>query len=212
MRGFATRLGLQVITSGSLAGRSHTDIARAACAGGADAVQLRAPELDEERFATTALELAAICREKEVLFIVNNSVEIALKSGADGVHLGQSDEPWGARERLGPDPVLGVSVEDLDQAKMAGQAGADYVAVTVWPTQTKPEAEALGLAGLAEIAAGSPLPVVGIGGIDAGNAAQVISAGATGVAVVSAVAQAVDPREATRALRLAVDAARAGRG
>ncbi len=207
MRGFGARLGLYVVTSGTFAGRSHADIALAACLGGADAVQLRAPELSEGETAILASELAVMCRGHRVLFIVNDSVEVALSSGADGVHLGQGDDPWSARARLGPGPVLGVSVADLDQAVRAGKSGADYVAVTVWSTATKPEAEAIGLDGVREIAAGSPLPVVGIGGIDATNAAQVLAAGAAGVAVISAVADAADPVVATRQLRRVVDEA-----
>jgi thiamine-phosphate pyrophosphorylase len=207
MRGFGARLGLYVVTSGSFPGRSHTDIASAACAGGADVVQLRAPELGDEKTAVLAAELAAICREHGVLFIVNDSIQVALSSAADGVHLGQSDDPGSARKRLGPGRVLGVSVSDVDQAVRAQQTGADYVAVTVWSTPTKPEAEAVGLAGLAEITASSPLPVVGIGGIDAANAAEVLRAGAAGVAVISAVAGATDPVAATKQLRRVVDEA-----
>jgi thiamine-phosphate diphosphorylase len=212
MRGFGARLGLYVITSdNSVLGRSHADIVVAACAGGADAVQLRAPGLAGDDAATLASQLCAICRKNGVLFIVNDSGEVALRSGADGLHLGQLDDPWRARERLGPGPVLGISVSDLGQAVRAEQSGADYVAVTVWPTATKPEARGVGLDGLAEIAARSRLPVVGIGGIDAANAAQVLAAGAAGVAVISAVGGAPDPLEATRKLRRAVDDAMTSR-
>ena len=117
MRGLQARLGLYVITSqNAAAGRSHTDIATAACAAGADAVQLRAPELAEDETAELARDIAAICRQHGTLFIVNDSVELARSSGADGVHLGQLDDPWGGRERLGPGPALGISVVDLEQA------------------------------------------------------------------------------------------------
>jgi thiamine-phosphate pyrophosphorylase len=131
---------------------------------------------------------------------VNDRIEVARASGAGGAHVGQGDEPERARERLGPDRVLGVSVRTPADAAAAEAAGADYVAVTVWATATKPEAEPEGLDGVARIAAATALPVVGIGGIGAANARQVLDAGAVGVAVVSAVGAAPDPVEAVRHL------------
>ena len=97
-----------------------------------------------------------------------------------GAHVGQADDPQRARRRLGTDRVLGVSVGDVDEAVAAERAGADYLGVTVWSTSTKPEAEARGLEGLRDVVAATALPVVGIGGIDAGNAALVLDAGAVG--------------------------------
>jgi thiamine-phosphate pyrophosphorylase len=202
-------LGLYVVTSGTLvAGRGHRDVALAAIEGGATAVQLRAPELDDVKLLSLAAELNEVCRSAGVLFVVNNRLEVAVDSGADGAHLGQGDDIEGARARLGSGPVLGVSVGTREQARIAERIGADYLAVTVWPTKTKPEAVALGVEGLARITAASSLPVVGIGGIDASNAARVLSHGAAGVAVLSAVAAADDPSEATRVLRAIVDNAR----
>jgi thiamine-phosphate diphosphorylase len=208
MRELEARLGLYVITSHHpVSGLSHADIAAAACGAGADAVQLRAPELADDEAAELARDIATMCRRSGVLFIVNDSVELAQTSGADGVHLGQLDDPWSGRERLGPGPALGISVVDLEQAHRAERCGADYVAVTVWPTATKPEAEAMGLERLTLIAAGSSLPVVGIGGIDSTNASQVLAAGAAGVAVISAVGDAPDPSQSARELRGVVDEA-----
>jgi thiamine-phosphate pyrophosphorylase len=108
---------------------------------------------------------------------------------------------------LGPDRVLGVSVGSPAEASRAVELGADYLGVTVWASPTKPDANALGLEGIAEIAATTSLPIVGIGGIDAGNAAEVIAAGASGIAVISAVAATDDPAAATRELRAVVDEA-----
>jgi thiamine-phosphate pyrophosphorylase len=139
-----------------------------------------------------------------VLFIVNDRVDLAIAAGAAGVHLGQDDDWASARERLGPGPVLGLSVETVEQAEAAAEAGADYLGVTVWPTETKPEATPHGLERVAEIAAAVDVPLVGIGGITAVNARQVLDAGAAGVAVISAVGAAPDPAEATRALVRAV--------
>ena len=195
-------LGLYVITAANLVpGRSHLDVARAAIDGGATTVQLRAPELAEDELLAVARELEALCGPAGVLFVVNDRIDTALQSGAGGVHLGQSDELQGSRDRLGPDPVLGVSVEDAEQARAALDLGADYVAVTVWPTDTKPGAAPHGLEGVREVAEATELPVVAIGGIDAANASTVLEAGAVGIAVVGAVAGAADPAAATRALR-----------
>jgi thiamine-phosphate diphosphorylase len=208
-------LRVYVVTSAHLIpGRGHAEVAMAAIEGGAGAVQLRAPELRDrpDRLLALAAGLAGPCRERGVLFIVNNSIEVALESGADGVHLGQGDDPGRARERLGAGRVLGVSVESPQQARAAERMGADYLAVTVWATPTKPEAMAGGLAGLRAVVAATVLPVIGIGGIDASNAAQVLAAGAAGVAVVSAVGSAADPVAATRELSAVVSAASSGAG
>jgi thiamine-phosphate diphosphorylase len=209
----ALNLDVYVLTSLLWPDRTHRDVAIAAIEGGATAVQLRAPELESEPAVEVRLaaELAARCCQVGVLFIVNNVVDVAIESGADGVHLGQEDEQAGVRARLGPDRVLGVSVEDPDQARAAEEAGADYLAATVWSTPTKQEARPVGLEGLHAIADATRLPVVGIGGVDATNAERVLAAGAAGIAVVSAVGAAPDPVRATRELMVVVRAAKAGR-
>jgi thiamine-phosphate pyrophosphorylase len=185
--------------------RGHRDVAVAAIEGGATAIQLRAPELEDRELIPLAVQLRALCRAAGVLFIVNDRPEVAAQVGADGVHVGQRDDPAAARRRVHRDAVVGISVEDLAQAHAAAAAGADYLAVTVWSTATKSDAVPMGPAMLAGVAAASGLPVVGIGGIDATNAAAVLAAGAAGVAVISAVAAAPDPVAATAELRLAVD-------
>jgi thiamine-phosphate pyrophosphorylase len=201
------RLRVYVVTSTSLVlGRGHVEVTRAALEGGATAVQLRAPEVRPEELLPLASTLAALCRSRGTLFVVNDVVGVALKSGADGVHLGQGDDLADARERLGPDGVLGISVETPLQARHAEELGADYLGVTVWSTSTKPEAVPAGLGGLREIIAGTRLPVVGIGGVESSNARQVLEAGVAGVAVVSAVGAAPDPVTATRGLVAAVEA------
>lgn len=204
-------LGVYVVTSSELApGRGHRDVALAAIEGGATAVQLRGKDLGDDELLPLADELAARCREAGVLFIVNDRVDVAVASGAEGVHVGRSDEHAGLRERLGREIVLGMTVEDPTQIAEVEAAGADYLGVTVWATPTKADAVPLGLEGLRAIVRATELPVVGIGGIGASNAVEVLAAGAAGVAVVSAVGAAQDPISATRVLADVVGRWRAG--
>ncbi len=199
-------LDLYVVTSGTMApGRTHEEIASAAISGGATAVQLRAPELDDDRLIPLSASIASMCGEAGVLFLVNDRVDVAVRTDADGVHLGQGDDPGAARDSLAAERFLGVSVGTAEEARAAEAAGADYLGVTVWHTPTKPEAVPVGLVGLREVAGATALPVIGIGGIDAGNARQVLAAGAAGIAVIGAVATADDPVRAVHDLRAVVD-------
>jgi len=195
-------------------GRSHVAIAEAAIRGGATALQLRMKHAPARAVLDAARLIASRCRAAGVTFVVNDRVDVALASRADGAHVGQDDLPAGdARALLGPSPFLGVSAATIDEAAEAARAGADYLGVgAVYATATKADAgAAVGPARLAEIAASCDLPVVGIGGITLDNAAAVIQAGAAGVAVITAVTMANDMAEATRRLRQAVDRARAAR-
>ncbi len=207
------RLRVHVITSSGLVpGRGHLEVAMAAVEGGADVVQLRAPELSDDELSLVARQIARCCRWSHVLFVVNDRIDIAIATGAGGAHVGQSGDPETARERLGPEGVLGISVATPDQAKAAEMAGADYLGVTVFATPTKPEAVPLGLDGLRAMVDATSLPVVAVGGIDASNARHVLAAGAAGVAVVSAVGAAADPVAATRELAEVVRAQASVRG
>jgi thiamine-phosphate pyrophosphorylase len=193
-------LSVYVVTSGSGASpHGHLEIADAAIAGGATAVQLRAPELTGDSLFPLAREIAARCRGAGVLFVVNDRVDVAASIGA-GAHVGQGDHPETARRVLGSDAILGISVGAVDDLAIAERAGADYIGATVFSTATKPDAHPIGLDGLSRIVSATSLPVVGIGGIDASNAQDVLQAGATGVAVISAVANADDPVIAVRSL------------
>lgn len=193
-------VGVVVLTSSGLVpGREHLDVARAAIAGGAGIVQVRAPELSDQALETLARRVVRACEGSTTLPIVNDGVEVAVSVGAAGVHVGQRDHPETVRPRIGA-RLLGVSVSTPEQARAAAAFGTDYLGVTVWATATKPEAEPVGLDGLAEIARASALPVVGIGGVHQGNATEVLAAGAAGVAVVSAVGAAADMEAATREL------------
>ena len=202
----ALSLLVYVVTSGNFPGRGHDDVARAAIAGGATAVQLRAPELPDDDLLRLARAVAAACGRAGVLFVVNDHLEVAGACGADGVHVGQDRDLRDVRRRAGSHLVLGVSVRDAEEGRVAEAAGADYLGVTIWPTSTKPEARAAGLGGLRDVVAAVSVPVVGIGGIGPSNAGEVLAAGAAGVAVISAVAAAPEPVEAVRDLRRAADA------
>jgi thiamine-phosphate pyrophosphorylase len=207
MGALADQLAVYVVTDSE-------QIAAAAIAGGAGAVQLRAPGLAdradraERELLPLARRIAARCREAGVLFVVNDSVPVAVRSGAGGVHLGQSDRFALARAALPAGAVLGVSLERPWDLVEAEAAGADYVALTVWGTPTKPAARPLGPAAVRAVAAAARVPVVGIGGIGPVNAAEVIAAGAAGVAVISAVSGVDDPIAAVGALQSAVRAAK----
>lgn len=191
-------LSVYVLTSsGYVPGRGHLEVGLAAIEGGATAIQLRAPALGDGDLLPIATELANRCREAHILFLVNDRVEVAIASGADGAHVGQDDDPIGARERLGPERVLGVSVLAPGEVEAAEAAGADYLGVTIWTTPTKPDAVPVDLDGLRAIVRSTRLPVVGIGGIHIGNARDVLAAGAAGVAVVSGIGAAPDPVAAT---------------
>jgi thiamine-phosphate diphosphorylase len=191
-------------------GRSHRDVAEAALRGGATAVQLRMKEEPARVLVEVARLLLPLCRLRGVPLLVNDRVDVAVATGADGAHVGQDDLPAAsARALLGPDRFLGVSAATVEEALAAWRDGADYVGVgPVYATGTKPDAgEPVGLERIRAISAAVPIPVVGIGGITADTAAAVIRAGAAGVAVITAVSLAEDMVEATRRLREAVDAA-----
>ena len=199
------RLDLYVITDEAISGgRSHAEIARLACAGGADAIQLRDKARGPEALCRIGREIRAITRDAGALFIVNDSLDVALACGADGVHLGQGDLCVETARRLAPRPfVIGVSVGNAEEALAAAEAGADYVAASpVFATGSKDDAgPGCGLRGLREIRAAVTVPLVAIGGITRDNVAEVIAGGADSIAVISAVAGQPDIAAAARDLR-----------
>lgn len=203
--------GLCVITDENLAGgRDLPGIVSECLAGGADAVQLREKSLSTRVFMDLALEIKKRFSEYPGrLFIVNDRADIAIASGADGVHLGRDDMPVPfARKMMGPGAVIGVSVSNPDEAARAASEGADYLgAGAVFPTPTKPDSRAIGLEGLEKIAASVDIPVLAIGGIKKENVAAVIRAGARGIAVVSEVMSAQNPGAAVRGLLAAINSA-----
>jgi thiamine-phosphate pyrophosphorylase len=210
------RFDLYVITDGPQSrGRSHLEIARAALEGGADAIQIRDKSSPAYNLCRLSAEIQPLARKYGALFVVNDRVDVAMVTGADGAHVGRDDLPAREARRLLPRPtVLGVSAATREAARKAERDGADYLGVgPIFATATKPDAgEALGIETLAAIARTVSIPVVAIGGITLENVSEVIAAGATGAAVVSAVVTADDMTAATRALKRRVTEARKAAG
>lgn len=171
--------------------------------GGVTFVQLREKELDQASFLEEAKEIRALCREKKIPFVINDNVEIALAVDADGVHVGQSDmEAGSARKRLGPDRIIGVSVQTVEQAILAQQRGADYLGVgAVFPTGSKADAVEVDHKTLKEICRAVSIPVVAIGGITKENVGELAGSGICGIAVISAVFAQPDIAEAAAVLK-----------
>ena len=196
--------GLYVLTDSELfPGRSHEAIVRAALQGGASVVQLREKATPLRVQIRTAQWLEQLAQAKRAVFIVNDSIEVALASGADGVHLGPDDmAPADARRLMGPDKLIGVSVATVDEATAAARYASYFGVGAIFGSKTKLDAGApIGVERIREIKATFPdIPVVAIGGINADNVALVAQAGADAAAVVSAVVAASDMEAATREL------------
>ncbi|MFZ5435460.1 MAG: thiamine phosphate synthase [Bacillota bacterium] len=208
-------LDLYVVTERKLTGgRSLLEVVEESLAGGATVVQLREKDISTREFVKLAFRVKEVARRHGAAFIINDRVDVALAVGADGVHLGQDDMPLElARRMMGEQAVIGVSVSSVQEAKAAADGGADYLGVSaIYSTSTKTDAPVIGLDGLSEIRKAVRLPLVAIGGIHLGNAAGVIKSGADGIAVVSAIMAAADPRRAAETLLEEVKRARASMG
>jgi thiamine-phosphate pyrophosphorylase len=197
-------LGLYLVTDRALArGRPLEDIVAAALRGGVTMVQLREKTCSTREFMELAERILPLTRARRIPLIINDRVDVALAVDADGVHLGQSDMPCAIACRLlGPDKIIGLSVESIEQAEAAQACDADYLGVSpIHTTPTKPELETgLGLEGLQRIRTIARQPLVAIGGMNAHTIPDALAAGADGVAVVSAICAADDPEAAARAL------------
>jgi thiamine-phosphate pyrophosphorylase len=184
--------------------RTHAEIAGLAIAGGADAIQLRDKSCSSRELIRIGRVIREITRRSATLFIVNDRLDVALACGADGVHLGQGDMHTDvARQIAPPGFIIGVSVSTVDEAFLAEEEGADYVALSpTFSTGSKQDAgPGHGLSMLREIHRKVCVPVIAIGGINRENIPEVIDAGADGVAVLSAVVGAVDITAAARELK-----------
>lgn len=196
---------LYVVTDRRLShGLSESEVARLAYAGGADVVQLRMKTEEALDMLQQARIIKEYADEYAKLFIVNDRVDVAILSGADGVHLGQTDIPvQEARKLVGDDMLIGVSVHNVNEAVTAMNDGADYLGVgSIFTTSTKPDAQqGLGLNAIFDIKAAVDLPLVAIGGINLGNVQDVIKAGADAAAVSSAVVSKGDVAAAAHDIR-----------
>lgn len=204
---------LYLVTDRRLVGdRPLTGVIQQAVAGGVTMVQLREKECSSREF----LELALALKKElppDIPLIINDRLDVALAAEADGLHLGQSDlPPEVARRYLGPGAIIGLSVEKPEQLTQSEKAPVDYLAISpVFPTPTKTDTgPAWGLEGLTLARKQTRRPLVAIGGINETNVAEVIKAGADGVAVVSAICAAPDPALAARKLRQLIEKARKG--
>lgn len=199
---------LYAVTDRQWLGRRSLDQCVAqAIAGGVTCVQLREKDAPHFEVAPLAERLQEVCAAADIPFLVNDDIELALETGADGVHLGQDDMDCAeARAILGPDRLIGISVQTEEQALLAVAEGADYLGVgALSPTPTKPDAVEVSRAQLAAIVAAVDVPLVGIGGMNATTIAQFAGSGLDGAAVVSAVFAADDCEAAARELRRAVE-------
>lgn len=197
-------LRLYLVTDATLSlGRPLTDVVEAAVLGGVNCVQLREKHLATRDFVAQALALRPLLQGHGVPLVINDRIDVALACQADGVHLGQSDMPVEVARHLLPEHVfIGWSVETPQDVARAPNLPVDYLGVSpVFATPTKTDTlTPWGLAGLQQVRQSTALPLVAIGGIHAGNARQVLQAGADGLAVVSAICSAPSPREAAAEL------------
>ncbi len=190
--------------------RDHLDIVRAGLAAGADVIQLREKDAGADRLLRIALDTRTLVDNfgGGCLLVINDMVDVAIASQADGVHVGQEDtEARKARAACGSSMLLGVSAGTVDEAKKAEEEGADYLGVgPIFETPSKADAAPpIGIQGLRLIREAVGIPIVAIGGINEDNAGSVLEAGADGIAVISAVCAAADMEDSARRLRRLVD-------
>ena len=177
--------------------------------GGVTFVQLREKALDEQAFLEEAKEIQKLCAQYHVPFVINDNVEIAAQIGADGVHVGQSDmEAGDVREKLGPDRIIGVSAQPVEQAVRAQERGADYLGVgAVFPTGSKADAVEVSHETVRAITEAVDIPVIAIGGITKDNVSELSGTGICGIAVISAIFAQTDIEGAARVLKERTEAA-----
>lgn len=183
------------------------DQVKKALDGGATFVQLREKNLDRADFLAEALEIQKLCREYGVPFVINDEVSIAKDIDADGVHVGQSDmEAMDVRKIFGPDKILGVSAQTVEQAIIAEKHGADYLGVgAVFATGSKDDADDVSHETLKAICEAVSIPVIAIGGITKDNIFELAGSGICGVAVISAIFGQKDIKKATEELKVSVE-------
>ncbi len=187
---------------------AHEELARMAIRGGADSIQFRQKHGGIQNILIEARSVADVCRDASLPLIVDDRIDVAQAVDAPGVHLGQNDFPVdAARDILGPDVLIGATATKPGQAADAYEQGADYIGFgPVFPTTSKRNPKSVkGPEGLADACESVPIPVIAIGGITHDRVRPALEAGAHGVAVLSAVATATDPEQATARFRAAID-------
>lgn len=183
-------------------GETLYQVVEQAIDGGVTFVQLREKGLAKDLFLEEAREIKKLCNARKIPFVINDSVDIALAMDADGVHVGQSDmEAGDVREKLGPDKIIGVSAQTVEQAKLAEAHGADYLGVgAVFATGSKDDAVEVGPQTLRDICQAVSIPVIAIGGISKENVSQLTGSGICGIAVISAIFAQKDVKAAAKEL------------
>lgn len=203
--------GLYLVTDRSLCGqKSLEDIVLQAVKGGVSCVQLREKDISTRLFVSEAQKIKKLLEPYKIPLIINDRIDVALASGADGVHIGQDDMPYAiARSIMGKKAIIGLSVETWEDVEESQKMDVNYIGVSpVFATPTKRDTKGTwGLTGLTRIRAFSRHPIVAIGGINESNVRETIAAGADCVAVVSAICAASDPEEAARKLNGIIEAA-----
>ena len=186
-----------------LNGRTLYEVVKESLDGGVTFLQLREKTLDEAHFLEEAKELQKLCKEYKVPFIINDNVDIAVAMDADGVHVGQSDmEAGDVRAKLGPDKIIGVSAQTVEQALLAQERGADYLGVgAVFHTDSKADAADISHETLKAITEAVDIPVIAIGGISKENVSELSGTGICGIAVISAIFAEKDIKNATKKLK-----------
>lgn len=189
-----------------LQGRTLYEAVEQALKGGVSFLQVREKDdmrLSHDEYLKEALQLRDLCRRYQVPFVIDDDVNLALETDADGVHVGQNDmEAGNVREKLGPDKILGVSAHTVKEALLAQERGADYLGVgAVFPTGSKDDAEQVDRAVLSEICRAVDIPVIAIGGITRDNVLSLSGTGIAGIAVISAIFAKNDIQAAARDLR-----------
>ena len=200
----AEKLLLYAVTDRHWLGeRTLYEVVRDSLDGGVTFLQLREKNLDEDSFYEEAVRLQAMAREYKVPFVINDNVEIAVRMNADGVHVGQDDmEAGNVRALIGPDKILGVSAQTVEQAVLAEQQGADYLGVgAVFPTGSKDDAIDVPFETLKAICEAVSIPVVAIGGITKENTPKLAGSGICGIAVISAIYAQENIREVASSLK-----------
>ena len=202
LRRYIDKARLYVLLTTDLCRQPVLDTARLAVHGGADVLQLRGKGISDEEFSRLALELRELTWKLNIIFIVNDRPDIAIRAYADGLHIGRDDMPIEeARRLMGKGRLIGLSTHSVKQARQAQSQGADYLGVgPVFATDTKARAKPVGTTLIEQVTKEIDIPVFAIGGINRDNIGRVLDAGATRVAVCSAVVSEVDVQAAAKGL------------